>query len=208
MQFSIFGVPFKCAKDMFTWEKVKWSIFVYWAQSWRGALLVIGALTLLMGIFFLPGMINSNELAVLYENAERSVQFLVPIIYASQYWVQHLLVLGIVLLCLWFVGVILGAIYIKYYGFFKKNYRSFSRQFNKPMVISFWSGGFWKPAIFTMVFGLLVGCVIGALFRFLDVQQGGVALISLIIGLVLFHIFLHGGTWGFVPVSRQHPTAK
>lgn len=35
MQFSIFGVPFRCTKDMFSWEKVKWTFCVGWAQWWR-----------------------------------------------------------------------------------------------------------------------------------------------------------------------------
>ena len=33
MQFSIFGVPFKCTKDMFTWEKVRTTIFINWAKN-------------------------------------------------------------------------------------------------------------------------------------------------------------------------------
>ncbi|QOL20130.1 hypothetical protein [Candidatus Bodocaedibacter vickermanii] len=208
MQFSILGVPFKCTKDMFTWEKAKWSLFVYWAQLWRGVLLLSGALLLLVGIFFLPGVINSNELSALYQGVDPSIMFLVPVVYASQYWYQHLLVLGIVLWSLWCVGLILGMIYFQYYTLFKKNYQTLSRQLNKFEIRSLWSWGFWKPFIFITVFGLLAGGVVRALFWVMDIQQGGVALISLIIGVVLFHIFLHGGTWGFAPVSKQHPATK
>lgn len=205
MQFSIFGVPFKCTKDMFTWEKVKWSIFVYWAQLWRGGLFSVVALLLWVGTFFLPGMINSNELEVLYQGAESSIKFLIPIVYASQYWYQQMFVTGIMLLCLWFIGLILGAIYIQYYSMFKKNYLSFSRQFNKPEVLSLWSWGFWKPFILITLFSLLFGFVEGFVLGLADAQNVVIGLIGLIIGLVLFHIFLHGGTWGFVPIAKQQP---
>ncbi|QOL20129.1 hypothetical protein [Candidatus Bodocaedibacter vickermanii] len=206
MQFSILGVPFKCTKDMFTWEKAKWSLFVYWAQLWRGGILgVVGVL-----IVCLPALLNFKALSKFFSaTLEEAVWvFILLMIDSMGYWYQQNLALVIVLFCLWCVGLILGMIYFQYYTLFKKNYQTFSRQLNKFEIRSLWSWGFWKPFIFITVFGLLTGGVVRALFWVMDIQQGDVALISLVIGLVLFHIFLHGGSWGFVPVSRQHPTAK
>ncbi len=203
MQFSIFNVLFKCTKDMFTWEKVKWTIFVYWAQLWRVALFGVGSILLFAGIFFLPVIINSDELVALTESAEPSVRSLVPLVYASQYWAQQMFAPGIIFLCLGIVGLILGAIYIQYYTFFKKSYRSFDKHFNQAKVQSFWSGGFWKPFMLITVFGLLIGGLVGFLLGEFMVYDGLIQLISLSVGLVLFHIFLHGGTWGFVPVRKQ-----
>ncbi len=202
MQFSILGVPFKCTKDMFTWEKVKWSIFVYWAQLWRGGLVVVVAIIALIALLFVPAFLNSEALAQ-FSNSELDVRVTMHTAYSIHYWYQQMFIPGIVLLCFWFVGLILGVIYIQYYTLFKKNYRPVARQFNKPEIRSLWSWGFWKPFILITLFGLLWGFVEGFVLGLADVQNVAIGFISLIIGLVLFHIFLHGGTWGFVPVRKQ-----
>lgn len=187
---------------MFTWEKVKWSIFVYWTQLWRSVLFTVVAMLVLFVIMLTPAFLNPEALTQ-FSNAELDVKITMHTAYSLHYWYQQMFVPGIALLCFLFVGLIFGAIYIQYYSMFKKNYRSFSRQFNKPEVLSLWSWGFWKPFIFITVFGLLIGFGVGTVLEALMVREGLVSLVSLIVGLVLFYVFLQGGTWGFVPVEKQ-----
>ena len=202
MEFSIFGVPFRCTKDMFTWEKFKWSLFIYWAQLWRGSTLAVAALFVGGVVLLIPAFLDSDALAQ-FNNSELDIKITMHIAYSLHYWYQQLLIPGIVLVCCWFFGLILASLYIAYYATFKKNYQSFSRQFHKLEVKSFWSCGFWKPFILTTIFGLLFGWIAGAVLGLLDVQQAVITLISFMVGLVLFHIFIHGGAWRFVPVRKQ-----
>lgn len=202
MQFSIFGVPFKCAKDMFTWEKIKWSIYVYWAQLWRGGFLSIGVLALVVAVLFLPAFTNS-AISQVFNGSNFEQKARVYLLYSMHVWVKDSLISGIGLLVCWVVGLILAASFIQYYATFRKNYKSFDRHFFKPQVEKFWSWGFWKPFILITLLGLLIGLIVGALFGAMDIPQGVVTLINLIVGVVLFHVFLHGGSWGFILTPKQ-----
>jgi hypothetical protein len=202
MEFSIFGVRFGCAKNMFSWEKIKWSFFVYWAQLWRSSALVAVAFLVGFVLLLTPAFLNSNALSQ-FNNSEFDVKISMHVAYSLHYWYQQLLTLGIAVLCFWFFGLILAGLYVQYYVTFKKNYRSFSRQFNKPEVKSFWCWGFWKPFILTLALGLLFGWGSSFVLGLLGVHQSIVSLIGFIVGAAPFHIFIHGGTWGFVPVRKS-----
>jgi hypothetical protein len=198
MQFSIFSVPFKCSKDMFTWEKIKWSICVYWAQAWRGGSFGLAMGLLGVAVLMAPEFLDPETLAQ-YSGPELGVDGLSQLMI---YWRQHLFVPGIVFVCCWVMGLIFMGVYIQYYATFKKNYRSLSRQFNKSEVGRFWSRGFWKPFILITLFGLFLGFVESFVLELIGTPKIFVTLTGFVVGLVLFHIFIHGGSWGFVPVRK------
>lgn len=205
MQFSILGVPFRCTKDMFTWTKIKESICVYWALAWRGALMGVAAVFLFLGILLIPSFWSSEALSS-FSTAEFDVKLSMYLVYCLQYWYQQMFVLGIIVLALLCVSLILGVCYVQYYGIFKKNYRSFERQYNKPQVQSFLSSGYWKPLIFTVVFGWAIGFSSEKALEILGLEETLRAIFNIIVGAGLFHIFFQGGTWGFVtaPKNSQH----
>jgi hypothetical protein len=230
MQFSIFGVPFKCTKDMLSWEKIKFLMCVYWAQLWRE--MVLGFIFLVVvGIAVLQSQLFQILLEeLLTKGGEQGQHFdrgqkLID-------WYHSTNVLG-------WVGawgaLILGAfivnIYIQYYTLIKKQYSSFDRRaISDKTPQKFWSSEFWKRWIVSIFYSLivrfvlaLVMIVVGAVL-FLLALIPGVGVVFVVIGGVLLgawyalyvivmlvlplYIALHGGTWGFVPVSRQSPTAK
>jgi hypothetical protein len=86
MQISIFNVPFKCTKDMFTWEKFKWSIYVYWAPLWRGGLLSIGMLALVAAVLFLPAFTNS-AVSQVFNGSNFEQKARVYLLYSMHVWV-------------------------------------------------------------------------------------------------------------------------
>jgi hypothetical protein len=65
---------------MFTWEKVKWSICIYWAQFWRGG--VLGLVGILVGVFLLlvPAFLNLDDLAQ-YKKVEIDIKIAAHIVY-------------------------------------------------------------------------------------------------------------------------------
>ena len=201
MQFSILGVPFKCTKDMFAWEKFKWSLCVYWSQWWRAGLFSVGMLILWAGVIFFPAVVNTGVLPG-HEEAELSMKLSVYIARSFFYWKDNL-VLASVLLGAWLISLIVIAWYIQYYATFRKNYKSFDRHFFKPQVEKFWSWGFWKPSILTLVVSVLLGLAVGFVLGWFDIMDIVISLIGFIVGLVLFHIFLHGGSWGFILTPKQ-----
>lgn len=196
MQFSIFGVPFRCTKDMFTWEKVKWTFCVGWAQWWRTTLvgylltislgIVVGAVSVVFGALKMPFSFDSE-------------------------W-------SLILLGALYIPALLIMLSIDFYVLFKKKYKSFDRHFfNPPQQLQFFSWLFWKPFL-VMAFLVLIGlCVMGLVSILRIVFLGSVfgvvlevfsslwSIISLFVYLALMsgHITLHGGTWGFVPVRKQ-----
>jgi ribose/xylose/arabinose/galactoside ABC-type transport system permease subunit len=63
--------------------------------------------------------------------------------------------------------------------------------------------GFWKPFILTLVVSVLLGLAVGFVLGWFDIMDIVISLIGFIVGLVLFHIFLHGGSWGFILTPKQ-----
>jgi hypothetical protein len=202
MQFSILGVPFKCTKDMFTWEKAKWSFLTYWTIGWRGLALILSTLVLAFGILFLPSILGAIQDIPLGEDADFALRALLNFVLSLNFWKEHYLIPGIVLLALLVVALILGGIYIHYYGIFKKNYKSFNRDFAILTIPTFKSWNFWKRYIFVALFGFLSAIPVFGLIL-LEPHPLVKHLVNFFIGFVLFHVTLHGGTWGFVPVRKE-----
>lgn len=137
MQFSIFGVPFKCTKDMFIQDKVLWTIYIFWAQFWRLLLVFLGAGLSVVAYFYFTEHHFSG-----FENF--SISSLLSIA-----------ILGILL-----YGVI---IYVQYYVYFEKSFQSFKQEFLKDYKPKFWSWGFWKPFLIIAVITFIVDFIIGSL---------------------------------------------
>jgi hypothetical protein len=229
MQFSLFGVPFKCTKDMFSWKKLGWTMCVYWAQFWRG--MVLGLVLLgIVGIVVWQSQFFQIFLEeVLTKGSEQAQHYDRDQIFID--WYHSTNILGWV--GAW--GALISAafilsVYIQYYTLAKKHYKSF----NKGITLAglpkrFWSCAFWKRWMLSVLYSLIIGFVFWVLMALVMVVAGaallllalipGVAVASAIIGGVLFvvlyafyaigifvlptHITLHGGTWGVVPVSKQ-----
>lgn len=183
MQFSILGVPFKCTKDMFTWEKIKWSLCVCWSEFWR--IFIVSA-----SIFILALMIRKFTFHL---EEEDMVYFFIA---------------GGKLLAYLFRP------YIKYYVYFRKNFNSFIRCFEQYPRPAFWSWAFWKPYLITnphilasmstliIIMSKLIwphSIFIG--FGF-SLSNPSINIILFIVNAIFLHIFLHGGTWGFVPARK------
>jgi hypothetical protein len=207
MQFSILGVPFKCTKDMFALEKVKWSIVVYWAHLWRGVIFAVGMLALFAAILAVPAFLSWDALQA-FNDSDLALRVLMYVVFSVDCWSKNWLALGVGLLTLWVIILFITSLYINYYITFIKGYKFFERHYFKPLVEKFWSAGFWKPFILILVLGGVIGFAIGFLLRWFDVMDSVISLIGFITGLVLFHIFLHGGSWGFIPVRRRSESEK
>lgn len=191
MQFSIFGVPFKLSKEMFGREQLKHSLCAYWALAWRG--LVFG---LVWGSVLGSLFIFNVELRELFLEAVLHQTF--PSI---EFWLS---VDGFVLVLL-LIGLFLGMSYIQYYGLFKKNYKTFQKDYSDPSIskTSFLSKNFWRPWLLTAIFGVVVGQIVKLVVEVVLPELYVIAF-SFFIGFLLFHFYLHGDTWGFVPKKREN----
>ena len=190
MQLSIFGVPFKCTKDMFTWEKIRTTIFIDWAILWRYYIVSI-----LLGIVFYPilGLLE-KDLGVNYFSA---------------------LFVYLVISCLMYYYSKYSVLYQVAFRTFARKFikepdsrKFFSGYFWKPVLIS-------MVFALLLVFGLVV---VGAGLWFVlpKNQIGSQALMlifaipsTLICVLLTFdHMFIHGGTYGVVfdPVNAVAET--
>lgn len=182
MQFSIFGVQFKCTKDMFAWGKFKWSIYIYWAEWWRSTIIQF----ILGGIFLILGN------AIL--NFDRDGGFLWEIFYFCRLGLYYF-----VTAC------------IQYYVYFRKAWYSFNRQFIKGECPIFWSWDFWKPYsmivaikyLFSAGLNLFFGKNVFSIFQIMLFQKIPLQPLEHIFDLVFLHLFLHGGTWGVVPKRKE-----
>ncbi|MDP3641041.1 MAG: hypothetical protein Q8R43_01225 [Alphaproteobacteria bacterium] len=175
MHFSIFGVPFKCTKDMFDQDKLVWSACALWTALWR-YLAVLGCF-LLVGFVGFGGVVGLSHLA-----CNSGVVFMGLV--------------GLVMISL-FVGNLLIFAAIQYYALFRKQYQSFGRS-NPEYVVSvkLISWEFGRPYLINIGIMFVANIVAALLFS----EAGGVLFLF---ALFLFHVTLHGGTWGFVPVAKQ-----
>lgn len=206
MQFSILGVTFKCTKDMFTWEKTKWSFFTYWTIAWRVLALGLFAIVLACLILILPDIVGFLPEVPLGELGDDDSFFLIPTLKSLLlfgFWKEHNLITGIVLLVLLFITLILGEFYIYYYGIFKKNYTSFNRNYQIPTIPTLKSWNFWKRYIFVTILSLEIGFILGFVLDLLNINETIIQVVGFVVGRVLFHITLHGGSWGFVPTRKE-----
>lgn len=196
MQFSILGVPFKCTKDMFTWEKVKWTLCVFLAHWWRQFL--VGYLLIL------SFAIVAGGISVVFDALK------MPLALDEG---QALILMGAL-----YVPVLLILLRIDFYVLFKKKYKSFDRHFfNPPQQLRFFSGLYWKPFLAMTLLVLMCLCIVGLVSILRVVFLGGMFgvvldILSSLLSLVVFfvylvlisgHVTLHGGAWGFVPVWKQ-----
>ncbi len=213
MQFSVLGVPFKCAKDMFTWEKAKWSFFTYLTVGWRGLALALAAIATAVATLLFPTILGVIPDVPLGDDSDFPVILVIKLLLSLGFFVEHYFITSIILMTVFIVFLVLGALYFYYYGIFKKDYKSYDRNYDIPTIPTFKSWSFWwKPYIFIVIIAILLGGVVGAALDFLGSGEILVHTVNTIVGLVLFHIALHGGTWGFVPVRKEaivtEPTSK
>ena len=178
MQLSIFGVPFKCTKDMFTWEKVRSTCFISWAITWRYLLV-----SMLPGIVFNPilGLLE-HQLGVAYFSVFFAYMVISILIYCySKYTVLY---------------------QISFRTFARKfikepdNLKFFSAYFWRPVLLSV------ALAFLLVICLILLGA--GLWFVLPKHQIGSQALMllfampsALVFVLIAFdHAFIHGGTYG------------
>lgn len=156
VEYSLFGVPFKCTQDMFTKEKLRQTLCVYWADMWRQLVLLSLLLTpvFLISIFLIP------------------IFVFIPIIVMVLY--------------------LATAAAIIYYTRYKKQYPSFEKSaitLEKTPEFKDWD--FWKRYLLNAALGILTSWIFGPW------------ILVLVADFFAKHIFLHGGTWGFVPMEKQ-----
>lgn len=177
MQFSIFGVPFKCTKDMFDQDKLAWSICAVWAAFWR--YLAVWSCFLLVGFVGFGGVFGLSHLA-------------------NNSGIVFVVLIGLAMIAL-FVGNLLIFAVIQYYVLFRKQYKSFDRtnlEYVASVKLISWE--FARPYLINV--GLMfVANIVAALLFSKDASGGAMFLFALF----LSHVTLHGGTWGFVPIAKQ-----
>jgi hypothetical protein len=118
MQFSILGVPFKCTKDMFTWEKIRSTCFISWAITWR--------------FWLLFGLTSSPIVYALYYFIENNSLTKVHIMLA--------------LLCL--IPFLFAYYYLKHFVLYQLSFRTMKRIFiTEPTKPKWMSWHFWKPQL-------------------------------------------------------------
>lgn len=187
MQISIFNVQYKCTKDMFAWQKAKWTLCVYWAQLWRAMILGFGLMVLFGVAMFnsdFPKILNSTN-----NNADLALYYWYQNVDASWIWMWGVLL----------SSVILGGLYLIYYTLTRKNYKSFDREaLISGVPYSFWSWNFWKRFLLLVLTDGILGVV-----QHLIMDDAVGFFINSVLGIVLMHIYLHGGTWGFLPISKR-----
>lgn len=190
MQFSIFGVPFKCTKDMFTWGKIRTTIFINWAQWWRYSLV-----SMLPGIVFYP-ILNLLEKGL-------------GVAYFSIAFVYMVISILIYFYCKY---TVLYQVSFQTFArrFIKEpnNLKFFSGYFWRPVLVSI-------VFAFLLTIGLII-IGVGLWYVLPKNQIGSQALMlifaipsSLATVLLTFdHVFIHGGTYGILvePVNATVET--
>lgn len=182
MRFKIFDVQFLFSLALLTKEKMWQTLIVFWAQCWRGMLLGVVFGVVLVGYFFLLNLsdVPMDESFMLEAGEGGALLGAIPV----------------------FVLFILAAFYISYYTLFHKEYPAFERDFFKDKPKKFFSWLFWKPSLLTILVGIIIELLsmlfVWALHPFVAF------FVKLAISFFLMHFYLHGGTWGFVPVPRDN----
>lgn len=183
MQFSIFGVPFKCTVDMFTRQKFKWTFFIL--------------ISFLFSVFLASLVITGG--GYLFDLLKSSLRGTVTVGGLAKEVAVMILTAA-------------AAIYLLHDNTYNQKFQSFDRKYETlsgaPKLFS-WA--FAKVYLITWVIGATIGAVVGFIVGFLggilQIDDTGiyVAIISagILIQFMSAHIFLHGGTWGFVPVEKQ-----
>lgn len=189
---------------MFTLEKAKWSFFTYLTMGWRGLALALATIATAAITLLLPAILGVIPDVPLGDDSDFPTILVLKFLLSLSFFEEHYLITGIILATVFVVFLVLGVLYSYYYGIFKKDYKSYDRNYDIPTIPTFKSWSFWwKPYIFIIIIGLLLGAIVGVALAFLKPGEILVHTVNTIVGLVLFHIALHGGTWGFVPGRKE-----
>ena len=182
MQFSIFGVPFGCTKDMFTWEKIRSTCFINWAILWRSSLVCTLPAIVFVSLF---------PFSLLHKENRDDVSFFELFLYLALYLVSR---------------------FMYYPVLYKVSFQTFDRTFIKaPNNLKFFGAYFWKPLLLSAILSFLLICClicicVGVWFVLPKNQIASHALMlivampsAFIFVLIVFdHLFIHGGTYGVV----------
>lgn len=175
-------------KNLFTFEKFRQTLEFYWSLYWR-CLLLISPIFLSIGPIYM---------------------FQEDIISSS--WLSYCIIgLCIVETLLMFPLIA----YVLFKIITSKDYKSFDKVFLNEKFSKFWSWSFWK--VFLMFLGVSVMILVPIFFanlllnkmmiRFftenLYVRLFFMALFSYVLNLTMYHITLHKGLFGFIPVSKK-----
>lgn len=181
MQFSLFGVPFKCSRDMFTWEKIRSACFISWSISWRFMILlgVIATAAYPFANYMQKddfGMVHFIILAIFF-----------VILFWSYYYVKHSVLFEIS---------------------YRTINRRYINEHSKPEFVS-WR--FWKPQLVVMLIYFLILSVLlvicGLIARELIIKNLWLEVLLFVVGclssigfamITLNHIIINGGTFGFI----------
>lgn len=180
MQFSIFGVLFKCTKEMFTWEKIRSTCFINWAINWR---------------VFLVSYLLTPIVSTALESHEKDL----GVVYFSLLGLHLFLSFLIYYYCKYVV------LYKIPFRTFERNFihtpnnlKFYSWYFWKPQFLSMVLASLMLISLF------LIG---GTLWYLLPKSQTGSQLLMLVfaapcafvcICLITDHVFIHGGTYEIV----------
>lgn len=184
MRFTIFNVPFLFSFVLLTKEKALQTLSLIFAQIWRGVLVGVlgGALAGLFAFFVAHLGGERDDFAEALSGSSEAMTFGLPLF-----------------IFVIFFSVVIS--YLVYYTVFVKEYNSFDREYKGKKPEKFLSWLFWKPLLLTMLVGLVIE-LISALFLW-AFHPFIAFFVKLAISFFATHCYLHGGTWGFVPVSRS-----
>lgn len=190
MQFSIFGVPFKCTKDMFTWEKIRSTCFISWAITWRFFILLALIFTIAYPVL---SFLKKDSISTAHITLALVCSVLIFIAY---YYIKHS---------------------VLYEISFKTMVR---KHINEPTKPKFKSWGFWKPQLIALsilllaltvqltIFGLIAYSLFtkSHILEFLTLSATFLSGISFVM-ITLNHFILHSGIFGFEIEVKHEETS-
>lgn len=103
------------------------------------------------------------------------------------------------------VVLVLGAVYIsariQYYCLFEKEYKTINRSLTGE-VFAFHSWEYWKRILLTFLMSFVSGLIIQTITQIFFTGAHDI-IIGLLLNFLWWNIFLHGGTWNFIPTKKE-----
>ena len=170
-------------KKLFTWEKFHQTLAFYWSLYWRCLLLIAPVFIPIISIYMFQADILS-----------------------SPFLSYCVIGLCIVLVLLMFPLIAYG----HYYPITFKTYKSFDKVFLKGEFSRFWSWDFWKVFLkfcgfYTLAYIpiLMADMIIKFFTNEIYILLFFMSLLGFALALTMYHIALHKGFFGFIPVSKK-----
>lgn len=128
----------------------------------------------------------------------------VGVLYLVGMYLELGVAVGMIAIIPTFAALIYMMTRIHYYVLFEKEYKSVSRELTGDVFI-FKSWAFWKRILITFLIPWVVSIIIN-IFLELIFTQAQMFVIGVFMSFFWWSVFLHGGTWGFVPKPKTNNT--